>query len=300
MVNIMVNEENPGDKRMKDAYAVSKKLVYSRLKNEEKENIRILEDLNDTDIIVVKGSFDHIHQVLDLLDMPYKMITDMQLPKLNLRADQTIFVNCPSSFSPVAARKIRTFVEQGGQLITTDWGIKHVLEQAFPGTVRYNGNSTADEVIRIELVDKEDELVRGFLDEKSDPVWWLEGSSYPIEILDKKRVKVLIKSKELGKRYGENPVMIRFEWGKGVVYHMISHLYLQRTETRDQRQASAKEKYFKDKIADPTTYETMKSEFAEVDLNYGEVQSANTTSEFMSRAVLGQKKRFMKKKADEK
>lgn len=81
----------------------------------------------------------------------------------------------------------------------------------------------------------------GFLDQEKDaaPVWWLEGSSYPIEILDKKKVKVLVRSEELKRRYKHDPVIISFEWGKGVVYHMISHFYLQRSETRTQKQGNS-------------------------------------------------------------
>ena len=81
----------------------------------------------------------------------------------------------------------------------------------------------------------------GFLDQEKDaaPVWWLEGSSYPIQILNKRKVKVLVRSEELKKRYKHDPVIISFEWGKGVVYHMISHFYLQRSETRTQKQGNA-------------------------------------------------------------
>ena len=84
-------------------------------------------------------------------------------------------------------------------------------------------------------------LWTGFLDQEKDaaPVWWLESSSYPIEILDKKKVKVLVRSNELKKRYKHDPVIISFEYGKGVVYHMISHFYLQRSETRTQKQGES-------------------------------------------------------------
>lgn len=69
-------------------------------------------------------------------------------------------------------------------------------------------------------------------------MWWLESSSYPIEILDKKKVKVLVRSDELKRRYKHDAVIVSFEWGKGIVYHMISHFYLQRSETRTKKQGS--------------------------------------------------------------
>ena len=56
--------------------------------------------------------------------------------------------------------KLETFVKEGGQLITTDWALKYVLEVAFPGTVKVGG-STGDEVVTVEIVDKEDEVLKG-------------------------------------------------------------------------------------------------------------------------------------------
>ncbi len=67
-------------------------------------------------------------------------------------------------------------------------------------------------------------------------MWWLENASYPIEVLDKNKVKVLVRSEELKRRYKHDAVIISFEWGKGIVYHMISHFYLQRSETRTKKQ----------------------------------------------------------------
>ena len=83
----------------------------------------------------------------------------------------------------------------------------------------------------------------GFIDQEKDaaPVWWLEGCSYPIQVLDKEKVKVLVRSDELKRRYKDDPVIISFEWGKGIVYHMISHFYLQRSETRTKKQGDLKE-----------------------------------------------------------
>ena len=59
------------------------------------------------------------------------------------------------------------------------------------------------------------------------------------QVLDKKKVKVLVRSDELKRRYKHDPVIISFEWGKGIVYHMISHFYLQRSETRTKKQGVA-------------------------------------------------------------
>ena len=77
------------------------------------------------------------------------------------------------------------------------------------------------------------------MDGADAPVWWLEGSSYPTRILDPDRVQVLIRSRELESRWGESAVAVLFRHGQGEVFHMVSHYYLQRTETRDARHASS-------------------------------------------------------------
>ena len=155
--------------------------------------------------------------------------------------------------------------------------------------------ATRDEVIRIEVMEKEDPVIKGFLDEETAPVWWLDGSSYPIKIRDKEKVRILIKSKELKDKYGEEAVLVRFNHGRGLVYHMISHFYLQRTETKDMKQRESAMSYLQSQGAPQCRMQELEGSVKEDKLNYGEVQSANTSSEFIMRAVIEQKKRNMKK-----
>ena len=287
------SHDEAGDAKMKKAYELANTLLRDRLKAEDAENIDLLNEVKESDIVCINGTYDHIHLVLKHLRIPFLQINHDQLKNLDLRPEQTVFVNCASGFPPDAARKLATFVAQGGQLITTDWALKNVLEVAFPGVVRYNQKATADEVVRIEVLDREDPVIAGFLDEEADPVWWLEGSSYPIEILDKEKVKVLMRSKELGEKYGEDAVIIRFEHGEGTVYHMISHFYLQRTETREAKQQMKASEYSGKKGASKATQMAWEAaEAADKSLDYGTVQSANTSAEFVSRAILKQKKKF--------
>lgn len=292
-------EAAPGGSEMSAAYKVSNQLVRERMERDNPEDVAILDTVKGSDIICVRGTFDHIHLVLSAIGVPFDHVDPHQLMKMDLKPEQTIYVNCPSSFPKEVALKLRKFVEDGGMLITTDWALKHVIEVAFPGTVKYNDRGSGDEVVSVEIVDKEDEILKGFIDQEKDaaPVWWLESSSYPIKVLDKEKVKVLVRSDELQRRYGEDPVIISFEWGKGLVYHMISHFYLQRSETRTQKQATSASSYAKAQGASAATV-AMYEEMDEISpqMNYGAVQSAATSSEFVSRALVKQKKRFMSKK----
>lgn len=285
-----MNQVEP-TKKMEKAYTISSKLVRDRLIQEDAINARRLERLSKSDIIVVRGTYDHIHLVLKSLNIPFSEIDEQELRHFKLDPKQTVFVNCASSNDPQTARVLSTFVNEGGQLITTDWALKHVIEVAFPGYVKYNERPTADEVVRIEIVDRENPIMKGFLDEEKDtePLWWLEGSSYPIEIIDEEKVNVLVRSKEIGEKYGADPVIVHFQYGKGNVYHMISHFYLQRTETRNERQSAPASEYAKNKNASKAVLDA----FEEVeDLDYGSVQSATTSAEFINRMIIEQQKRY--------
>lgn len=276
--------------QMDQAYKLANEMVREKLRREDSNNIRILNELKSDDIIVVDGSYDHIHLVLESLMIPFRSISHEQLLDAKLNPEQTIFINCSASFPDEANRKLEAFVAEGGLLITTDWALVHVIQQAFPNTIAHNKLVTGDEVVGIEIVEKTDSLLSGFLDEKSDPVWWLEGSSYPIRILDKEKVKVLIRSNEMGKKYEDDAVVVSFTHGKGLVYHMISHFYLQRTETRDGKQDLAASEYFKDKGASEENINKAKG----TTLKYGEIQSANTSADFVSRMIIKQRKKMQK------
>ena len=288
------SNNTPGAKEMDAAYKVSKQLVRERMERENPEDVEILDSITESDIVCVRGTYDHIHLVLNAIGVPFAHITPEQLLRMDLKPEQTVYVNCPSSFPAEAARKLSGFVEAGGMLITTDWALKHVIEVAFPNTVRYNGRASGDEVVSVEIVDKDDDILKGFIDQEKDaaPVWWLEGASYPIKILNKAKVKVLVRSDELKRKYGADPVIISFEWGKGIVYHMISHFYLQRSETRTQKQATGASAYAKSQNVSITTMNMFEEmEQMNPQLNYGVIQSAATSSEFVSRALVKQKKR---------
>ena len=293
--NIIKNQSNqtndPPTNSMDKAYKLSGDMVKDRLHTEDNDNKRLIKDISSTDLVVVDGTYDHIHLVLSYLKLPFVRLNHQQLLTADLQPHQTVFVNCASSFPVEGARKLATFVAHGGQLITTDWALEKVLEPAFPGVVEYNKQPTGDEVVRIEVINREDPVIKGFLDEETAPVWWLEGSSYPIRILDNDRVKVLIKSKELKEKYGEEAVLIKFEHGKGVVYHMISHFYLQRTETKEALQNKSAVEYMSAKNISADKATQLEEVIVKDNLNYGEVQSANTSAEFIMRAVIEHKKR---------
>jgi hypothetical protein len=139
---------------------------------------------------------------------------------------------------------------------------------------------TGDEVVGIQVHDPTNPIVAGFLPAAQHvaPQWWLESSSYPIEIVDAQRVRVLIKSDQLYDKYDAHAVLITFDCGLGNVIHMISHFYLQRSETRDERHKMSSEQF----AMDMNVSEQLKKKAqSKGNLNYAQVQSTATSSAFI-------------------
>jgi hypothetical protein len=282
-----------GKKDMDSSYRIAQELFNDRLRKQSPETLELLEEIHEADVIVVGGSYDHIEQVLDSADTPYTLINPERFDKASLRPDQVVFINCPGNLGSKSLRKLEKFVREGGFLFTTDWALRNVIEKAFPGFIAYNLRSTGDEVVRVEILDKEDTILKSILDEQDDPQWWLEGSSYPIQILDPEQVKVIVQSKELKERHGEAPVFVSFEYGEGQIYHMISHFYLQRSETRTARHAKPASGYLSEKGIAASDMEKFKEMGSDV-LPTSDVESAYT-SVAMIKAVMLKKKKQGKK-----
>jgi hypothetical protein len=281
------------DKRMR-AYRAASHLTREALRRDAPARAAVLDAVGETDVIVVGGIYDHVEDVLDALDVRHTVIAPPDLDRVDLRPEQLLVVNCPGQVSARAVARIRVFVEAGGSLFTTDWALRHVVEPAFPGVLAFNERPTGDDVVRVEVRDPDDVYVKGVMEGSDDPQWWLEASSYPIRILDPSRVQVLITSRELGARYGEEPVAVRFAWGEGEVFHMISHYYLQRTETRTVRHQAGAGAYFAEKGV------AVGAEMAAClrDLTVADVESARSSSAFMSNIVIDKTARVLRRRAE--
>ncbi len=274
------------DARQK-AYAAAAHITREQLRRDAPERARTLDEVEASDVVVVAGIYDRVESVLGALEVPHEIVQPHALDRLELRPEQLLIVNCPGQVSAAAITRIRAFVAAGGSLFTTDWALRHVIEPAFPGVLAFSGQPTPDDVVRIEVKDRENIYLQGVLDGQDDPQWWLEGSSYPISVVDAERVHVLITSRELEKKYGEAPVAVWFRWGEGDVFHMISHYYLQRTELRTGRHAGAAAGYFNEKGV------AMTADLVQdvVGLSLADVESAKPSAAFMANVIIDKKAR---------
>ena len=278
--------------KMSTAYRVAQEMIKDKLKDIDEDMAAEFEELGQSEVIVSKGVHDYIEQVFNGIGLKHNLINPQQFEKIDLDPDKIIFINCPGNVSSKGLRNLVTFVEKGGFLFTTDWALRHVIEPGFPGYIKYNNRPTNDEVVRVDILAEEDPFLQSLIGPNDDPQWWLEGSSYPIEILNHKEVDILIKSKEIEKKYGESAVFVTFDYGKGKIYHMISHFYLQRAETRTARHAKSGAEYANEKLnMDEYRAEKYKNMGID-DANLSDVEAAYSSSSMMNK-ILWDKKRKM-------
>ena len=211
-----------------EAYKLAAIVKKTKMGKEKPEQLAALEKMSDKDVIVVQGQYDNIETMLGIFEIPHTLKTTSAFNRVKLRPEQLVFVNCPGTgINGTGVKKIHDFVKAGGYLITTDWALT-IVERAFPGTIKHNGQTTSrfDMNVGIEYCCSHNHQGKNKKPKKAGK-WKIHQASYPIEVIDTANVEVLIRSPELGKHYGDDPVAVKFSYGKGKVYHTISHYDMQ-------------------------------------------------------------------------
>lgn len=281
-----------GDAQMDKANKAASTVLKERMAQERPEDAKLLETVEASDIVVVRGQYDHVESVLKTLKIQHTTVSPGQVAKLNLNAKQLLIIDCPGTIPGAGIERIRKFVNAGGYLYTTDWALTNVVQRAFPGFIAFNGRETADDVVEVEVKQAEHNLLKHLTLSGENPKWWLEGSSYPIRVLNPEKVEVLITSREMKKKYGEAAIAVHFRYGDGQVLHMASHFYLQQGQARTVAEKKKSKEYLeKDSALAPATKKALagKVEFAD-DVVAGDLNSAYSAQQVTSNLVVDRKR----------
>jgi hypothetical protein len=199
---------------------------------------RALKGLRREDVLVVRGSFDHMESVLEALRVPYTVKTPFEVaddPRFS--AHRVVFWNCgevtvPPRALPPLYDGIRAFVQEGGYLFTSDWAIETVLTHAFPGYVATSGKvrPLREDVLEVRpaAAASGHRLLEGTFDPEVRAKWWLEATSYDVLIVKDSAVEVLIECPALARMKRSPVVAATFNHGRGRVLHVLGHYYQQK------------------------------------------------------------------------
>ena len=263
---------------MQTAYNVAALAVRQRFAEQHPQTLKILNSLVKDDIAVYSGAYDKVEKVLQCLQVPHTMNPDSKKTKAAIA-----FVNCSGGYNNQLITNLAQQVQDGMWLVSSDWALGYFIAKAFPNTVTKTNRATGDEVISVEAnLDTmwSDVVVLG-----ADPQWWLEGSSHPIQILNPELVKIEASSHDLLRRYDAPVVAVSFDWGKGHVFHVISHFWCNRSRTLTPRHRNpctdfleAGMKLSQEGIKKVLTQGRIKADT----LNFAQIQSAATATELIA------------------
>jgi len=274
------------NERSTRAYELAARAYRERLRAEKAKDAELLEGTLHGEVVEVLGEYDHAGTVLRATGVPFVSVRPGELHRVDWERAQVAWINCPGNLTDGDLERVVGWVRGGGYLSTTDWALRNVLERAFPGKVRHNGGSIPDSVVAVERV-ATSPLLSGFFEDGREPRWWMEGASFPCEVLDPS-VRVLIRSSEVGERYGADAVVVEWDEGEGKVFHLVSHLYLQRAETRTERDRAGAKEFFAESGWKEDEAVRLAAEAG--DLQASELKAALTTASLASEMLL-QKKR---------
>ena len=263
---------------MEQAYRVAAVAVRQRFVEQHPADLARLDRLTADKVAVYSGTFDRVEKVLQYLQVPAAMDPDPRKIKASIA-----FVNCSGSYGDELIEGLRDRVTAGTWLVSSDWALGNFLARAFPNTVRAGGRATDDEVISVEP--SLDSLWSEVVVLGADPQWWLEGSSHPIEILDRELVTVEAASHELLVKYGAPVVAVRFPWGRGRVFHVISHFWCKRSRTPAPRYRGPCTDFLRQgmRLSDEGIATVLQSTGIQPDtLNFAQLQSAATATELVA------------------
>ncbi|MBD2156056.1 hypothetical protein [Leptolyngbya sp. FACHB-16] len=267
---------------MKKAYEVAAIAVRQRLAEQRPEDLQVLNKLRKQDVAVYAGSFDRVEDILACLNVSCTMNPDAS--KLDA---QIIFVNCSSGYDKTLIQHLSQQVNEGKWLVSSDWALGRFIEPAFPGMVKFTGRATGDEVISVEPSLNSlwsDVVVLG-----ADPQWWLEGSSHPIEVLSPDKVAIEAASHDLLSRHSAPVVAASFDWGRGHVFHVISHFWCKRSRTPTQRHQGPCTDFLKAgmKLSDESIDKVLAIAQIKADtFNFAQLQSAVTSTELIAQLCI--------------
>src|SRR5713226_5218108 len=181
--------------------------------------------VESAEVVIVAGSADHMEHVMQRAGVKFALVTPDQLPDVPLHWQQILMVNCTGQMSPAARERVRRFVNAGGMLYTTDHAVHYLLETIFPGKVRFNQKSTAEEIFPMQVQGDRGLVAR--INDHGEPRWQVAGGGMLFDVLDPS-VEILMRSREVAARYQTSGVLgVRFRVGDGQVVHVTGHFFTQ-------------------------------------------------------------------------
>jgi hypothetical protein len=177
---------------------------------------------NKLAIIEVKGQWDDSGHVLHYFGLPATKVNTNVVNKFDFSHSNVVIVDCAGNLNQDAIEALRSFVWNGGYLVSTDWALDNFVVRAFPGAIEWNGGYSYPDLVDAICVDFGTDYLKGCV-----PVarWKLDDKCQTVQVVRPEYVHVLVRSRMLSRQDpdGLGILAATFQYGKGQVLHVVGH-----------------------------------------------------------------------------
>jgi hypothetical protein len=189
-------------------------------------------------VVVIKGDFDSVEQVLEQLEIPHLEIRWTDFLKFDLAESDVLLINCSNgqdyeAIKKAAAEKLRQFVNQGGCIFTTDWALRYPLVDVIGDCIECLQPDVEQAMVDVRPGPKmyNHELLQNvFPLDQPAPQWRLDASSWLVKVKVPGRVDLLLQSDQMAAAHHGNRaigVLARVGTYGGLVLNVVSHFLVQ-------------------------------------------------------------------------
>lgn len=163
-------------------------------------------------IYVTSKHYDDIGEVLRSINLDFE-------PFVGKYDCDILFINCGTS-DHIDSRELASFVNRGGCLYASDLASSHI-QAAFPGKISFSNTGSSCKIFA-DVIDQE--LLQ--ITDRQIEIQFDLGSW---SVLNQTKGKVLLRASQ-GNAYSGKPIMISFQYGRGVVFYTSFHNHAQVSE----------------------------------------------------------------------
>jgi hypothetical protein len=173
-------------------------------------------------IVEVKGQWDDSGHILHNFGLSFTKISPNALPKYDLGNAAVMIVDCAGNLNQEALDAVRSFVLNGGYLITTDWALDNCVVRVAPGFLEWDGGYSYPDTVDAVIVSSDPELTAGCAPTAR---WKLDDKCQIARVRRAGSARVLVRSKMLVRSDpdGKGILAATFDYGKGKVLHVVGH-----------------------------------------------------------------------------
>ncbi|MBX3148916.1 hypothetical protein KF728_02080 [Candidatus Obscuribacterales bacterium] len=178
--------------------------------------------LNPRAIVNVRGEWDNGSNLLFNLGFPHTSCSGVELLTMPLDGTNTIVINCPGEVPTECFPRLRKFVEDGGNVLSSDCSLNPLIRTCFPGFIDWNLGSSKEAIVDVKIGTEKGLLAGGL----SRGFWKLDKACQLIRVLDTNKVSIIAVSSTLAKTDPDKQgvLVAMFNFGKGRVLHTLGHL----------------------------------------------------------------------------